>query len=172
LALFGENPDREGLKETPMRVARAWQELLKGYHQHPAHILGKEFEADGYDQLVLLRGIEFWSTCEHHLLPFAGVAHVGYVPGGRVVGISKLARLVDCFACRLQIQERMTDEIATAIQQHLSPVGVGVVVEARHQCMVCRGVRKQQSVMLTSSLRGCMLDLPSARREFLGLCGY
>ena len=169
LRAIGEDPDREGLLDTPDRVIKSWGELFAGYGQEPAEILSTTFgEVGGYDEMVLLRDIPFQSTCEHHMLPFIGKAHVAYLPGQRVVGLSKLARLVECFARRLQIQERLTSEVADAIMEHLEPAGCGVVVEAGHGCMACRGVRKEGATMVTSSLRG-EFKAPATRAEFLGL---
>lgn len=166
LQLIGEDPTREGLRETPERVVKSWQELFSGYRQEPPRIATFE---DGYDQMVLLRDISVMSTCEHHMLPFVGVAHVAYVPKGRVLGLSKLARLVDYRARRLQIQERLTAEIADAIEVAIQPAGVGVVVEAQHFCMLARGVRQAETKMLTSALRGVFREEPAAREEFLRL---
>lgn len=169
LAYIGEDPQREGLLETPKRVVKAWDEMTVGYGQDPALILAKDFDGNGYDEMVLVPNVEFFSTCEHHMLPFFGVAHVGYVPRKRVVGLSKLARLVDCFARRLQIQEQLTSQIADAIQEHLDPLGVGVVIQAKHLCMCARGVGKQQSSMVTSQMRGVLMKKPAARAEFMSL---
>lgn len=168
LQFIGEDPARDGLKETPTRVLKAWKELTAGYAQDPKVILNKSFEQP-HDELVMLRGIEFHSTCEHHLLPFYGTAAVGYIPTTSVVGISKLARLVDCFAKRLQIQERLTKQIADAITEVLAPVGVGVVIKAKHSCMGCRGVMKPDSDMVTSVMLGMLRDNSAARAEFLSL---
>jgi len=170
LAAIGEDPDREGLVKTPYRVVKAWQELFAGYGQDPAVILATDFAADGYNEMIVCKDIEFYSTCEHHMLPFTGVAHVGYIPNERVVGLSKLARLVDCFARRLQLQERLTESICRALEQYVQPKGAGVVIDARHFCMICRGARKQQARMVTSSLRGLFLE-GNPRAEFLSLCG-
>lgn len=167
LQMIGENPAREGLLKTPARVVASWKRLFGGYGQEAKDVLGTTFGSDGYDQMVCLRNVEFYSTCEHHLLPFAGQAHIAYIPKDRVVGISKLARLVEVFARRLQIQERLTQQIADAIQAVLDPKGVGVLLEAKHFCMVCRGVEKQHSVMVTSALRGAMLAEGPCRDEFL-----
>lgn len=169
LVAIGENPDREGLKDTPKRVVKSWGELFAGYTQNPNEILSTCFEDGACDELVILRGIEFSSMCEHHMLPFRGVAHVGYLPNGKVVGLSKLARLVDCYAKRLQIQEKLTGEIADTITEVLQPKGVGVVIEAHHQCMSCRGVGKQGATMVTSAMRGVLRDSQVARGEFLSL---
>ena len=163
---IGEDPAREGLRDTPDRVARSLLELTAGYRERPAAILRARFRAR-YDEMVVLRGVEFWSLCEHHLLPFHGTATVGYLPNGGVVGISKLARLVHCFSRRLQLQERMTAEIALAIQRHLKPRGAGVLVQATHLCMACRGVRTP-GTMVTSYLTGAFRRA-STRAEFLSL---
>lgn len=168
IRLMGQDPDIPGLLETPRRVVRALGEMTKGYNSDPAHILQKTFE-DDHDQIIILRGIPFTSMCEHHLLPFSGTADVGYLPG-KVVGLSKLARLVDCFACRLQMQERMTREIADSIMTHLIAKGVAVVVKAMHSCMACRGVKKPGAEMVTSRMLGIFRDEASARSEFLDLC--
>lgn len=168
LEYIGEDPRREGLAETPARVVRSWAEIFAGYKTSPEAILDKEFEADGYDELIICRNIDFYSTCEHHMQPFFGRAHVAYIPKRKVVGLSKLARLVDVFARRLQIQERLTAQIADALEQHLQPLGVAVLVEAQHFCMVCRGVRKQNSCMTTSKLTG-LFRSAEARGEFLAL---
>lgn len=167
LELLGENPAREGLRETPRRVVRSLMELTEGYRQDPEAILSTVFD-ERYDEMVLVKSIEFWSLCEHHMLPFHGFASVGYIPDKRVVGLSKIARLVHCYARRLQIQERLTQEIAGAIQSHLRPSGVGVVVEAEHTCMAMRGVRAAGK-MVTSALLGSLRDRPAARAEFLAL---
>jgi GTP cyclohydrolase I len=168
LELIGEDPNREGLKETPTRVVRSWSELFAGYSMRPEDVLVKDFERDGYDEMILCRNVQFFSTCEHHLQPFFGKAHVGYVPDERVIGISKLARLVEVFARRLQIQERLTEQIADALEKHLSPKGVAVVIEAQHFCMICRGIQKQTSSMVTSSLKGVFRNA-EPRAEFFQL---
>lgn len=165
LQFIGEDPTREGLKETPRRVVKAWREMTEGYALDPHKVLGTDFDADGYDEMIVCRDIEFVSTCEHHLLPFVGVAHIGYIPGTRVVGLSKMARLVDCFARRLQIQEKLTRQVADAMEQVLKPRGVGVVLSAKHSCMACRGVRKQSSSMTTTALTG-MFREQVVRAEF------
>jgi GTP cyclohydrolase I len=172
LEFLGEDPKRDGLVATPRRVVKALQDMTSGYGQDPCKILGRVFQVD-YDELVTLDHIEFVSMCEHHMMAFMGQAHIGYIPGASkgVVGISKLARLVDCFARRLQVQERMTRQIAGAINQHLQPLGVAVVVEARHTCVCARGVGKQSSVMRTSAMLGVLRDRPEARAEFLSLVG-
>ncbi len=169
LGAIGEDPWREGLVDTPKRVVKALREMTSGYRDVPSQILSTTFEGDGYDEMVLLRGIEFHSLCEHHMLGFRGHATVGYVPDKRVIGLSKLARLVHCFARRLQIQERMTREIADALTKHLRPLGVGVVVEAHHSCMGCRGVMQSGTKMVTSAMHGVLRDKPEARAEFLAL---
>lgn len=171
LQFVGEDPTRDGLVDTPRRVTRALEEMTAGYRADPGEVLSRTFAVD-CDEMVALRGIRFASLCEHHLLPFTGRADVVYVPGKRVVGISKLARLVDCFARRLQVQERMTQQIAAAIQDHLDPRGVAVVVRAHHHCMGCRGVGQPEAEMVTSALTGLMLDDHKARSEALSLCGW
>jgi len=168
LQAIGEDPLRDGLIDTPARVAKALREMTSGYKDDPAAILATRFESD-YDQFVLLKNIDFVSMCEHHMLPFTGVAHVGYLPGDKVVGLSKLARLVECFARRLQIQEQMTKQIADALDQHLQPRGVGVVVKAHHSCMSCRGVKQANAEMITSVVRGGVRDDESLRAEFFQL---
>src|SRR6266550_4258483 len=165
---IGEDPSRDGLADTPSRVVRAWREMTAGYRDDPAEILSRTFD-ESSDELIILRGISFYSTCEHHLLPFYGEACVGYLPG-KVVGISKLARLVNCFAQRLQVQERMTRQIADAIETHLTARGVGVVVRAHHLCMGCRGVRQQETDMVTSAMLGTLRSDATSRSEFLRLC--
>jgi GTP cyclohydrolase I len=166
----GDDPDREGLLETPGRVTRSYAELFAGYTVDPRAYLEKTFEeVGGYDELVILRDIPFVSFCEHHMLPVVGHAHVGYLPTNRVVGISKLARVVHGFARRLQIQEKMTAEIARAIDEVLQPQGVGVVVEAEHSCMTLRGVNTRGAVLTTSKLLGVVRDDPRTREEFLRL---
>jgi GTP cyclohydrolase I len=168
LTFVGEDTAREGLRETPRRVIDAWLEMTSGYEVDVAELLAVQFDEQS-DELVLVKGIEFTSLCEHHVLPFVGTATVGYIPRHGVVGLSKLARLVDVYARRLQVQERMTRQIADAIDAHLSPLGVGVVLRAHHSCMGCRGVRKPSAVMVTSSMLGCLQNEPSARAEFLAL---
>lgn len=169
LVAIGEDPEREGLRDTPKRVAKSWLELYAGYDEDPAAILSTVFEDGACDEMVVLKDIEFNSMCEHHMLPFRGLAHVAYLPKGKVVGLSKLARLVDCFAKRLQIQEKLTQQVATEIERHLKPAGVAVVVEAHHQCMSCRGVKKNNTTMITSAMRGAFRDDHSVRTEFLSL---
>lgn len=168
----GDDPGREGLKDTPSRVVRAYEEFFSGYGIDPVDVLKRTFEeTDGYDEMVLLRDIRFESHCEHHLAPIIGRAHVAYLPHRRVVGISKLARLVEAFARRLQIQEKMTVQIANAINEVLEPKGVAVVVEAAHQCMTTRGVHKPGVTMVTSRMLGAFRDDPTTRREFLAMIG-
>jgi len=166
---IGENPDREGLLKTPERVVRSWGELFSGYTQNPEQILTPTFDGDGCDQMVLLKDIEFYSTCEHHILPFYGKAAVAYIPEERVVGISKLARLVECFSRRLQIQERLGEQITTSLMEVLKPKGAACILEACHMCMIVRGVQKQHSVMVTSSLKGNFLENQSTRQELMRL---
>jgi GTP cyclohydrolase I len=168
LRFIGEDPSREGLADTPERVVRAWREMTAGYQEDPAEILSRTFD-ESSDELIILRGISFYSMCEHHLLPFYGDACVGYLPG-KVVGISKLARLVNCFAHRLQVQERMTRQIADAIETHLDARGVGVILRAHHLCMGCRGVRQQDTDMVTSAMLGTLRTDATSRSEFLRLC--
>jgi GTP cyclohydrolase IA len=169
LRLVGEDPRRDGLCDTPGRVVKALLEMTAGYDESPADILATTF-AEHSDELIVLRGIDFHSTCEHHLLPFMGVAHVGYLPG-KLVGISKLARLVHCFARRLQIQERMTQQIARAVETHLQARGVGVIITAHHLCMGCRGVRLPATQLVTSAMLGTLRNSAETRSEFLRLCG-
>lgn len=166
---IGEDPDRDGLQDTPQRVARAYAELFAGLHQEPAEVLATTFDLP-HDELVLVKDIELWSVCEHHLLPFTGVAHVGYIPGenGRITGLSKLARLVDVYAKRPQVQERLTTQIADELLSTLQPRGVIVVLECEHQCMTMRGVRKPGSKTVTSAVRGGMRD-PVTRAEAMSL---
>jgi GTP cyclohydrolase I len=168
LLAVGEDVDREGLKRTPQRVARMYAELLAGMHEDPKEHLQSVF-TESYDEIVLLRGIPFYSICEHHLMPFIGSAHVAYLPSGGILGVSKLARIVDCFARRLQTQERLTGQIADFIMNSLKPQGVAVVLEASHSCMTIRGIKKPGSVMVTSALRGIFRRDPKSRSEVLGL---
>ena len=167
--IIGEDKNREGLKDTPKRVIKSWNKLFGGYFQDPVKILGTVFE-DGVEKdqgMVVLKDVEFFSHCEHHMIPFIGKVHIGYIPDKKVVGISKLARLVEVFARRLQIQETLTNQIADTIQEILEPKGVMVVVEAEHLCMKARGVEKQNSVMVTDSLKGAFLEDASARQELM-----
>jgi GTP cyclohydrolase IA len=165
---IGENPDREGLQDTPKRVEAAWSELTAGYQQRPEEILSTTFEGEDYDEMVVVKNIEFHSMCEHHMMPFIGKAHVAYLPEDRVVGLSKIPRLVHCFARRLQIQERLTGEISSTLHSILKTKGVGVVIEASHLCLSCRGIKQQGSTMITSSLLG-VFRKPEVRAEFLSL---
>ena len=166
----GDDPNRDGLKETPARVTRAFEEFFRGYSEDPEAILQKTFEEiEGYDEMIVLRGIRFESHCEHHMAPIIGRAWVGYIPNGRVVGISKLARVVDSFAKRLQIQEKMTAQIANTIQKVLEPEGVAVVIKAEHHCMTTRGVLKHGTDMVTSRMLGVFRDNAITRQEFLAL---
>jgi GTP cyclohydrolase I len=168
----GENPDREGLEGTPERVVRSYEEFYSGYQQDPEEILRTTFEeTEGYDEMVVLKDITFESHCEHHMVPVIGRAFVAYLPNKRVVGISKLARVVEAYAKRLQIQEKMTAQIANAINGVLKPKGVAVVVEAEHQCMTTRGIHKPGVGMVTSTMLGAFRDDPSTRREFLAIIG-
>ncbi|MDX2194087.1 MAG: GTP cyclohydrolase I FolE [Gemmatimonadales bacterium] len=169
LQAVGEDADRDGLLKTPERVENAMRFLTRGYRMRAEDVIGDAVFEESHDNMVLVRDIEFYSLCEHHMLPFFGVAHVAYIPGGRIVGLSKLARVVDVFARRLQVQERLTDEVADAIERTLRPRGVGVVIEAAHFCMQMRGVEKQGSRTITSSLRGVFRDDPRTREEFLRL---
>lgn len=168
LLAIGEDPDREGLNETPQRVARMYEELFSGLRKDPAIVLRKTF-AEKYDEMVLVKNIDFSSMCEHHLLPFFGKAHIAYLPKGRIVGLSKLARIVEILAHRPQVQERMTEELADLVMQELDARGVGVVVEAAHTCMSIRGVRKADSVCTTSAMRGAFQTNLSTRSEFMAL---
>ena len=166
----GDNPSREGLAETPARVARAYEEYFRGYGEDPVSLLETTFEeTDGYDEIVLLRDIRVESTCEHHMAPIIGHAHVAYLPRRRVVGISKLARVVDAYAKRLQIQEKMTAQIANTIAEVLQPRGVAVIVEAQHQCMTTRGVHKPGTMLVTSRMLGAFRDNPETRRELMAM---
>jgi len=169
----GDDPDREGLLDTPLRVARAWKEYARGYEQDPAHHLGRTFdEVGGYDEIVLLRDIPFQSHCEHHLAPIIGKAAIAYLPNQRVVGISKIARVLHGFARRLQVQERLTAQVADCIWTHLEPQGVAVVIEASHACMTARGVNTPGVMMTTSRMMGVFREDERSRREVLALMGY
>jgi GTP cyclohydrolase I len=166
----GDNPDREGLLDTPKRVVKAYEEWFSGYHIDPVEMLQRTFEeTEGYDEVVLLRDIRFESFCEHHLAPIIGKAHVAYLPSTRVIGISKLARLIEIFARRMQIQEKMTAQIANTLDEVLQPKGVAVVIEAQHQCMTTRGIHKPGVSMVTSRLLGAFRSNPDTRREFLSM---
>jgi len=169
LKRLGEDPEREGLKETPRRVAEAMRWMTHGYRMDPMELLRKALFAEKHESMVLVRDIDLYSMCEHHMLPFFGKAHVAYIPNGQIVGLSKLARLVDLYARRLQVQERLTDQVADAMQCILEPAGVGVVIEAYHLCMMMRGVEKQHSRTITSAVRGVFRDDHRTRDEFLRL---
>jgi GTP cyclohydrolase I len=170
LELLGEDPDREGLAKTPERVAKSLAWLTRGYEQRVEDVVGDAlFAAEGHRNMVMVRDIELYSLCEHHMLPFFGKAHIAYIPNERIVGLSKLPRIVEVYARRLQVQERLTEEIALAVERVLEPTGVGVVIEAFHLCMMMRGVEKQNSKTITSALRGSFRDCPMTRDEFLRL---
>src|SRR6202051_349468 len=171
LQLIGENPDRDGLRHTPERFEKAVRFLTSGYHQDPEKLLNGAMFSVCYDQMVLVKDIEFFSLCEHHVLPFFGKCHVAYIPDKKVVGLSKIPRLVNMFSRRLQIQERLTNQIAQALYKSVNPLGVGVVIEARHLCMVMRGVEKQNSETVTSAMLGAFRDNHQTREEFLALIG-
>jgi GTP cyclohydrolase I len=166
---LGEDPDREGLSRTPERVAKAMQFLVKGYKEDPEALLRAALYTVNYDEMVIVKDVEMFSLCEHHLLPFFGKVHVAYIPNGKVIGLSKIPRLIDAFSRRLQIQERLTTQIAEAIQNAIEPQGVGVVIEARHLCMMMRGVEKQHSAAVTSSMLGSFRSEEETRTEFLSL---
>ncbi|HLQ35428.1 MAG TPA: GTP cyclohydrolase I FolE, partial [Chloroflexota bacterium] len=166
LEAIGDDPSREGLRETPLRMARMYAELFEGLHMDPAATLSTVFH-ENHREMVIVRDIPFYSMCEHHLLPFHGVAHFGYLPDGRVVGLSKIARLVDCLSRRPQVQERLAGQVVDTFCEVLHPLGCGVVIQAEHLCMTMRGVRKPGSKMVTSALRGVFRDLPETRAEFL-----
>ena len=168
IAAVGEDPDREGLRETPRRIAAMYREMFEGLGLDPFGVLSVGFE-EGHEEMVILRGIPFFSMCEHHFLPFYGEANVGYLPNGRVVGLSKIARAVEIWARRPQVQERLTSQIADSIESALDSTGVGVVIEATHMCMTARGVRKSGATMVTSAMRGSFRNDPTTRQEFLGL---
>jgi GTP cyclohydrolase I len=168
---IGDDPSREGLKRTPDRIYRSWGELYSGYmigYKEVKEML-TQFDGEQYDEIVLLKGIEFASTCEHHMLPFLGTAHIAYIPDGKVIGISKLARLLEVFSRRLQIQERICQQVTQALMDHVQPKGAACILEAKHLCISCRGVNKQQSVMVTSSMQGCFKEDVRARQELLSL---
>ena len=169
----GDNPEREGLKETPKRVIRSYKDFFSGYNLDPREILSKKFkEVDGYDEIIILKDIRLESHCEHHMVPFIGTAHVGYLPKKKIVGLSKLARLVEAFAKRLQIQEKLTAQIANAIDEVLQPKGVGVIIEASHLCVATRGIHKPDSKMVTSRMLGSFRNDQATRKEFLDLVGF
>ncbi|MBV1797011.1 GTP cyclohydrolase I FolE [Siccirubricoccus sp. G192] len=168
----GEDPNREGLVDTPARVVRSYEQFFAGYATDPVELLARSFEeTDGYDEMVVLRDIRLESHCEHHMVPIIGRAHIAYLPAGRVVGISKLARVLDVYAKRLQIQEKLTAQVANSINEVLQPKGVAVVIEAAHQCMTTRGIHKSGVTMVTSRMLGAFRDDPSTRREFLAMIG-
>lgn len=171
LAELGENPDRDGLRETPTRVAKSLSFLTQGYDVDPRDVVGGALFAAEYDEMVVVRDVEVYSLCEHHLLPFFGRCHIAYLPNGKIVGLSKLARIADVYARRLQVQERLTTEIATAIEEILEPKGVGVVMEAQHLCMMMRGAEKQNSLASTSCMLGRFKTDARTRSEFLSLIG-
>ena len=160
---------REGLRNTPKRVVESWKELYSGYNQDPKETLNATFNGEGYDGIVLLKDIDFYSTCEHHMLSFQGVAHVAYIPTDRIVGISKLARIVEIYARRLQNQERITTQVADALEKHLKPLGAAIIIEAKHECMGCRGIKKSNATMTTSAMRGVFFDKAEARSELMDL---
>lgn len=170
LAQLGEDPDREGLLNTPDRVAKSMRWLTRGYDMRPEDAIGDAIFEEGHHNMVLVKDIEMYSLCEHHMLPFFGKVHVAYIPDGRIVGLSKLPRIVEVFARRLQVQERLTEQIATALMDILQPLGVGVVIEAAHLCMMMRGVEKQNSKTITSVMKGVFLKDNRTREEFLRLC--
>jgi GTP cyclohydrolase I len=169
LELLGEDPDREGLQRTPARVARALKWMTQGYGSSAKDVVGNGIFKEEHDNMIMVRDIELYSMCEHHMLPFFGKAHVAYIPNGKIVGLSKIPRIVDVYAQRLQVQERLTEQIAEGLCSVLDPAGVGVVVEAYHLCMMMRGVQKQNSKTITSSLRGAFREDPKTRDEFLRL---
>ena len=169
LNLLGEDPDREGLLKTPERVAKAWQFLTQGYEQDGTAILQSAIFNEPYNQMVIVRDIELFSLCEHHMLPFIGKAHVAYIPNGRITGLSKIARVVETYARRLQVQERLTEQIRDCIQESLQPLGVAVVIEANHTCMQIRGVQKSNAITTTSAFSGAFLSSARTRNEFLNL---
>lgn len=164
--LVGDDSTREGLSDTPKRVVKSWKEIYRGYSQNPAELM-TTFNSDGCDQIVLLKDIELYSMCEHHMLPFFGKAHIAYIPDGKVIGISKLARLLDIYSRRLQIQERIGEQVTGALMEFLQPKGAACIIEATHMCMRMRGVSKQNSIMITSSMKGVFMTTPTAKEELL-----
>lgn len=171
LTYIGENPKRQGLRDTPRRVRQSYEFLTQGYKQDPRKIIGKAIFKEHCDHMIIVRDIEVYSLCEHHMLPFFGKCHIGYIARDKIYGVSKLARLVDCFARRLQVQERLTQQIAASLVEPIAAVGVGVVIEAQHLCMMMRGVSKQNSLMITSAMLGCFRSESATRAEFLRLIG-
>ena len=171
LTNIGEDPNREGLLKTPMRAAKSLDFLTHGYRQDPKKILESALFHENYKQIVVVKDIEIYSLCEHHLLPFLGKAHIGYIPNGTIVGLSKIPRVVECYARRLQLQERLTTQIKDCIQEVLNPLGVAVVIEAQHMCMSMRGVQKQNSVTTTSDFTGAFMKSPKTREEFMHIIG-
>ena len=169
LAAVGEDPDREGLEKTPARVAAAWRYLTGGYEEDPADIINGALFTEDYQEMIVEKDIDFYSLCEHHMLPFHGKAHVAYIPRRQIVGVSKLARLVDAYARRLQVQERLTNQIANTVMERINPLGAAVVMEAEHMCMRMRGVQKQNSTIVTSSLLGAFRTQEKTRAEFMNL---
>jgi GTP cyclohydrolase I len=172
LTEIGEDTEREGLLSTPVRVAKAYEFLTRGYHQDIGEVLNKAIFNERYDEMVLVKNIDFYSMCEHHLLPFYGKVHVAYIPNGKIVGLSKIPRIVEVFSRRLQVQERMTQQIADTIEKYLQPIGVAVVAEAFHMCMMMRGVEKQNSSATTSAMHGVFQDDARTRMEFLDLISH
>ena len=168
---IGEDPEREGLQKTPHRVAKSWTTFAKGYKQTPEEVVGDAIFNEQCDEVIAVKDIDFFSLCEHHLLPFKGVAHVGYLPDEKIIGLSKIPRIVDIYARRLQVQERLTQQVADALQDVLSPKGVAVVIEAEHLCMQMRGVEKKSSFMITSAVRGVFRENNKTREEFLSIIG-
>ena len=169
LSALGEDPDREGLQKTPERVAAAWEFLTSGYREDPDDIINGALFAEDYQEMIVEKDIDFYSLCEHHMLPFHGKAHVAYIPRHKIVGVSKLARLVDAYAHRLQVQERLTNQVAQTIMERIDPLGAGVVMEAEHMCMRMRGVQKQNSTIITSALLGAFQTQEKTRSEFMNL---
>jgi GTP cyclohydrolase I len=172
LKAIGEDPAREGLEKTPARVARAYEFFTKGYHEDPTAIIKKAIFNEQCNHMIIVKNIEFYSLCEHHMLPFFGKCYIGYISKNKVYGVSKLARVVECFSRRLQLQERLTQNIARILKDAINAEGVGVVMEAQHLCMMMRGVQKQNSVMVTSAMLGSFHDDPATRMEFLNLIGH
>jgi GTP cyclohydrolase I len=172
LRKIGEDPEREGLEKTPARVEKTLRFLTSGYHQNAKEVLNGAFYSEAYEEMILVKDIDLYSLCEHHMLPFFGKCHVAYLPDKKVIGISKIARLVEIYSRRLQIQERLTSQIAEAIIEHLQPLGVAVLIEARHLCMIMRGVQKQDSMAITRAMLGKFKEDPRIRMEFMSLIGH